>query len=212
MSMGRLILEGELSGRLVQAAVQAVTRNRRAGEVRYQQRVSTRFTLEIPCNCGGRMVLGYHASLGRVVRWVNRRGGLFPVEGQVAGGHLGVWSHEPQWSQRLLADKANQEQIVRLLPAQTPLQALAIQVYPDRLIYTCLGTERGISDQFGEWVQAGLSLAVRFEEAPRPATQHQPGWMERHPILLAVLLIGGFLVLCIVGALLLVGLAVVIAG
>lgn len=212
MSMGRLIMEGQIEGRLVKGMVHAVTRTRYAGDVRYRQRTGTRLTLETPSDSGGRMVIAYHISLGRVVRWLNRKGGLYPVEGEVPGGHLGVWSHEPQWSQRLLANPEILEDVLHLLPMETRLQTLAIQVYPDRIVYTCMGSEGQIVNMLAGWVETSVRLAGRLEAAPRPTNQHRPGWMERHPVMLAVLLLGAFFFFIIAGALLLVGLAFLIAG
>ena len=212
MRMGQLVLEGQIEGRLVKAMVAAVSRTKHAGQIQYRQRVGTRFTLEIPCSSCGRMVIAYHTSLGRVVRWLNKKGGLHPVEGEVPSGHLGVWSHEPPWSQRLLSSREVVDKILRLLPAETSLQTLAIQVYPDRIVYTCMASEGQIVNLLPDWIEASVRLGALLERAPHPTTQHRPGWMERHPILLVVLVIAAFLAFAIFGTLLLVGLAVLIAG
>jgi hypothetical protein len=209
--IGTSTYRGTVHGRTFTLTANARFRTQYHGTHRRRVLSGFQITIETPCPTSGRLVLTPSHLVNRFVRWINRKGGLLPVEGVLDGTLNEAWTHEPAWAARGLSDPEIINTIGTLLPDRNTPGAHSLQWYPDRLGFNTFGHLSQSTPKLELWVEQVARLAEATDRWPKPSHPHQPGWMERRPVLLISAVVGIFLAACIIIPILLVGIAILVS-
>ena len=209
--IGTSIYRGTVHGRTFTLTANARFRTRYHGKRRQRVHTGFQITMETPCPTGGRLVLTPSHLANRLVRWINRKGGLLPVTGVLDDTFLEAWTHEPAWAARGLAAPDVIDIVRSLLPDRLTPGAHSLQWYPDRLGFNTFGHLSQCTPNLELWAEQVARLVEATERWPKPTRPHQPGWMERRPVLLVATVVGIFLAACIIIPILLVGIAILMS-
>jgi hypothetical protein len=208
---GGAVWTGNLHGHPFTLSVHTRSRTRYHGKVRRRVITGYQINLETPCITGGRITIAPAARITRFVRWLNRKGGIHPVvPADPLPGGLVAWSHDPEWAARLFTATVIRDALPDI-PRHDgePLNA-SLHVQADKIGLLGVGPLEPYTAALEDWTRSLATLATALPAQPPPSRPHAPGWMERRPGCLIALVFGIALFGAILGALLLLGIALLI--
>lgn len=205
--------KGQYEGRAVTLSISRQGRTRYAGEIRYRQHLGFRLRIELQTAVPIRFYLvpaGFANSglMRRIYRWRGTQ--VIDKVPEALADFRGVARDAP-WGQRLLACSELIDDIAGLLTERTHggLQG-SVYFEPETLHYGSSILKR--ADFEADWVRSILERLARIaavaDHLPPPQRQDRPsrfaGLARRRPLLAAFLMLGGFLGVLMVFALVLV--------
>ena len=207
----KLEFSGRQAGQSITGSLEARTRTKYAGEVRYRELSGFRLFVESPAQTNGRMVLTHKVFASRLTRWLNRKGNLSPVSLPATLRNLEAWAADVSWAECLLHDPEMIPHLAVLIPDRSVTKSHAFQWYGDKLVYTSFGGKGAQATLIADVVARVAGVTARTIYLPKPTIMHRPGWMEKHPVGVLIVLIVGVLLFAGLGSLLLVLIAVLIS-
>ena len=212
VSRGRkLEFSGEHSGQHVTGSLEARTRTKYYGEIRRRQLSGFRLFVEAPAQTEGRLILVHKTTASRLTRWLNRKGNVFPITVPAALPNLEAWAADVEWAERLMHDPEMIPHLAALIPDRSFTKNHSLQWYADKVSYSSFGSKGSQALLIADAVARVAAITARCKTLPMATRKHQPGWMERRPLLVVGLIIGGVLLIAGLATLALVLISILIS-
>jgi hypothetical protein len=207
----KITFKGDIDGQLITGSLEARTRTKYAGDIRYRSVSGYRLLVEVPALTDGRLVLTHQAYASKLTRWLNRKGNLVSVSLPAALPTHEAWGADVNWATTLLADASLLDHLAILVPHRSASKQHSVQWYPDRIGYSSFGGIRAHATTIGDAMTRLAAVANLSLSHPVATVKHRPGWMEKHPIRVVLFLFGAVLAIAVLFTALMIGLAILIS-